>query len=265
MGTETIDQQVRAFTITQATTKIFRDLYVNQTMIVLVQAGSKQVRQSNQSSFEVFPGQLLIFPSGSFITIENRIISGGDYVAFCLSYPDSYLKDVFSSSFDDVRSRSAVYLNHCPPGLATSLKQVAHIAEDNAIPDQVRHHRLLEPLVWLHTLNIVLRPPLEKSLECRLRDVIAADPARRWRSPEMAAHLGYSEATLRRRLQAAGTTFSHILKHVRLEHGLALLQTTHLPISQIALDCGFATPSHFSDSFRARFQIPPKSIRQALQ
>jgi transcriptional regulator GlxA family with amidase domain len=46
-----------------------------------------------------------------------------------------------------------------------------------------------------------------------------------------------------------------------LEYGLSLLQTTDMQISQIALECGFKTPSHFSDSFRKRFNIAPKMIR----
>lgn len=72
-----------------------------------------------------------------------------------------------------------------------------------------------------------------------------------------------SEATLRRSLAGSGQGFARILHNARLERGLALLQTTDLPISRIALDCGFGTPSHFSDSFRKRFGIPPKSIRSA--
>jgi len=39
------------------------------------------------------------------------------------------------------------------------------------------------------------------------------------------------------------------------------LQTTELPINQIALDCGYQSPSRFSVRFRKRFGISPSAIR----
>jgi transcriptional regulator GlxA family with amidase domain len=68
---------------------------------------------------------------------------------------------------------------------------------------------------------------------------------------------------LRRLLVKSGQGFAKTLLNTRLEHGLSMLQTTNVPVSQIALDCGFKTPSHFSDAFRKRFEIRPKEIRTA--
>ena len=80
---------------------------------------------------------------------------------------------------------------------------------------------------------------------------------------EVAEHFAMSEATMRRWLSKTGQGFAKILLHTRLERGLSLLQTTDDQISEIALDCGFKTPSHFSDAFRKRFGIKPKDIRLA--
>lgn len=253
---------VRTFLINQATTKTFRELYVEQTMIVLVQSGSKRVRQSNGEAIEILPGGLLIFPAGTFITIENRIISGVDYAAYCVSYPDSYLEGIFQAIEGSRKNASAIHLDPCPQDLALLLRELESLSADKVLPEEVRRHRMLEPLVWLRALGIALPIPHEKTLDCRLRDLLSADPAHKWRSQEVASQMGFSEATFRRKLQKCGATFSSILMNVRLELGLTLLQTTQLPISQIALDCGFATPSHFSDSFKARFDLQPKSIRK---
>ena len=254
---------VRTFVINQATTKAFRDLYVGQTMIILVQSGSKLVRQRGAKDLEVLPGELLIFPAGTFVTIENRIISGVNYAAHCISYPDWYLTNVFPTLYGNRKTPAAIHLDHCPKDLVFLLRNLDCVNVSSSLPDEVRQHRLLEPLVWLRCLDVQLGPPSERSLDCRLRDLFTTDPSHKWRSPKVASQLGYSEATLRRKLASRGASFSKILMSVRLERGLMLLQTTQLSISQIALDCGFATPSHFSDAFKTRFDIQPKLIRNS--
>ena len=255
---------VRSFQITQATTHLFRDLYVYNTMLILVRTGSKSVRLAGNETLEASPGELLIFPSGSFITIENRITSGGDYRAHCVSYPDAMIEAVFGlQTSKPPASATAIAVGRCPADLAETLVGIGDIPVDGSAPEAIVRHRLLEPLVWLKALGVELASLREKPIDCALRDLIASDPSRKWRSREVAKELGHSEATLRRRLQERQASFSAILMAVRLEHGLTLLQTTRAPISRIALECGFSTPSHFSDAFRARFAIQPKLVRSA--
>jgi len=50
----------------------------------------------------------------------------------------------------------------------------------------------------------------------------------------------------------------------RLERAAHLLQHSLLPIGEIALACGFASASHLSNRFRARFQAAPGQYRAAL-
>lgn len=50
----------------------------------------------------------------------------------------------------------------------------------------------------------------------------------------------------------------------RLERAAHLLQHSTLPIGEIALACGFASASHLSNRFRARFQATPGQYRAAL-
>lgn len=121
-----------------------------------------------------------------------------------------------------------------------------------------------EPLVWLKSMGLHIATPREKTIDCQIRDIISADPSLKWRAADIASSLGMSEPTLRRRLQEQDATFSSLLMSVRLEHGLTMLQTTTVSISQIAMECGFATPSHFSDSFKARFGLSPKGIRKSV-
>jgi len=49
-------------------------------------------------------------------------------------------------------------------------------------------------------------------------------------------------------------------KNIRIEHARKLLATTDMSIVEIALACGFCSPSHFSRVFRAEFGETPHSV-----
>lgn len=51
-------------------------------------------------------------------------------------------------------------------------------------------------------------------------------------------------------------------RRIRLNKGRELLAATRLPMTSIAQMTGFATPAHFSDSFRRAFGVAPSHIRQ---
>lgn len=261
MPSNNSNSAVVTFTINQARTHLFRDLYIANTMLVLVQSGSKQVRPADDEPLDVTAGELLIFPSGTFITIENRIISGNDYIAWCASYPDELIEEVFGQENINAALPSAIAVGKCPEELSAMLKQLTHVVKDGDLPETIKRHRQLEPLIWLKSMGVSLATKHEKSLDQRLRELFSTNLENRWRANDVAHEFGLSEATFRRRLQDCQTSFSETLMTVRLEHGLTLLQTTHEPISQIAMICGFATPSHFSDAFKTRFEISPKFIR----
>lgn len=256
-----MNHNVQAFRITQSTTQTFRDLYMHKTLLVLIRAGSKQLHPDTERSLVAHPGQLLVFPSGTFITLENRALSGSDYQADCICYSDDMLAEIFLKKRTPIKIPSAIHVKHCPTGLASIVKGLRQVVSDSELPDEIKYHHLLEPLVWLKSMGVELFVATTKPLDCELRNFIASDVSKKWRSSEVANELGFSEATLRRKLKDLKTSFSAIVMDVRLEHGLTKLQSTQQPISQIALDCGFSTPSHFSDAFKSRFNIPPKMLR----
>lgn len=48
----------------------------------------------------------------------------------------------------------------------------------------------------------------------------------------------------------------------RLEYSVALLQGTNMSLSEVSLDCGFINMSHFSTTFKKRFEMPPSRFRK---
>jgi transcriptional regulator GlxA family with amidase domain len=59
-----------------------------------------------------------------------------------------------------------------------------------------------------------------------------------------------------------GTGAVHALELVRLTHGEALLTRTTMSIADIARDCGYTDPLHFSKRFRAAFGASPLAYRR---
>jgi AraC family carnitine catabolism transcriptional activator len=63
-------------------------------------------------------------------------------------------------------------------------------------------------------------------------------------------------------LRALGCLPSAYYLRLRLDHAKALLETTQMPITQIAFACGFASHAGFSRTFRQRFGMQPRQARQ---
>lgn len=69
------------------------------------------------------------------------------------------------------------------------------------------------------------------------------------------------ERTLRRRLEADGTTFHRLLNDARFEVAQQLLRETQLPAAEIAAILGYSNPGAFSRAFRGWSGRPPRQLR----
>jgi AraC family transcriptional regulator len=61
---------------------------------------------------------------------------------------------------------------------------------------------------------------------------------------------------------ATGLTPHSYLQKLRLETARQRLSSPRGLITQIALDCGFSSHSHFTQVFRARFGLTPQQYRR---
>jgi len=79
---------------------------------------------------------------------------------------------------------------------------------------------------------------------------------------EVASRIGLSTRQLDRLFAAdLGTSFTTHYRTIRLDRARDLIRQTTLSITEIALACGFASPGHFSSSYRDRFGVSPKAER----
>lgn len=91
--------------------------------------------------------------------------------------------------------------------------------------------------------------------------MIESDTTFDWTLAHAARSFNMSEATLRRKLAAENTGFSEILSDTRMNRALGLIQTTTLPMAQVALEVGYDSPSQFAARFKERFGVNPRHVR----
>lgn len=94
----------------------------------------------------------------------------------------------------------------------------------------------------------------------RLAAAVRADPSRAFRAHETASRLGLSTSHfLRLFAQHTGTTFRRYQQWARLLHAVRGMVAGH-DLTRCATDAGFASPSHFSDTFHRTFGLSPSAL-----
>ncbi len=110
--------------------------------------------------------------------------------------------------------------------------------------------------------TISLPPDLaERTLSDRIRAILGADLARKWRVPEVAERLAISSRSLQRHLESEGSRFSHLVAEARIDAARALLNDTAEPVTSIGYVCGFADTAHFTRTFKAATGLTPTAWR----
>ena len=153
------------------------------------------------------------------------------------------------------------HILHAALGASFSLDGVQQALCAPALPANVLQHRLLEPLLWLKATGAAVRRHCAKAPAPKFKTSLRAPRITPGALRKSLSFWLSAKPTLRRQLSRTGDSFSKILRSTRLELGLARLQTTEASITEIALSCGFATPSHFSQAFKQRFGCMLKAIR----
>lgn len=101
--------------------------------------------------------------------------------------------------------------------------------------------------------------------EAEVEKIIRQDLARTWRVSDVARALGMSPRSLQRALSAAGGSYSDLVDRIRNDEARRLLRESQLSITEVGYVCGFADGSHFTRSFKKRFEMLPSEVRSAPQ
>lgn len=181
-------------------------------------------------------------------------------------------RDAFAEDFPEVDCRASLFETDrgrltCAGGTA-ALDMMLHLiglrfghelAVD--ISEQFIHERIRAP-------EDAQRMPTGRRLgitDPRLEAVIAAmEEALEEPLPaaELARIAGVSDRQLERLFRRAlGCTPNRYYLDLRLRRARILLGQTHMPVMEVALACGFATPAHFSRAYKAHYGQAPRAER----
>lgn len=139
---------------------------------------------------------------------------------------------------------------HCDSALANAAaRYIFHpvIRAENA----PQNPSMIEPLG--HTTPSALRQiiaEMERNLEEPLQ------------IPELCDRVGLSQRQVSRMFERyVGKTAVVYYRDIRLDRARGLVTQTNLQLSEVAAATGFASQAHFSQAYKARFGIPPRSDR----
>ncbi len=232
----------------------FRTVPIPAHLVLFVHRGEKRARGLSGQEWRVGPGEVAFFAAGERYTIENRVDEAGCYRATGVILPAAVLRGAL-----DGTPRTGRRVGRVAPDLAGQLEALRGTGD--ALPPAIFRHRLGELVLWLCHAGIDCRPS-GYDVVARLAALVGSDLERRWLAPEVAEALGMSEASLRRRLAEASTRFSDLVLEIRMMQAVGMLQASEMPITEIAYACGFATPSHFAETFRRRMDVSPSAFRR---
>lgn len=100
----------------------------------------------------------------------------------------------------------------------------------------------------------------------RVQAAIAADPVRRWTIDELAQVAALSSDHLTHVFtREVGTSLYEYVVRTRLGIALDAVLRSDADLAHIAADAGFASHSHFTARFRARFGLTPQAVRRTAR
>lgn len=239
----------------------FSRVTVSDPVLIIVKFGRKELHAPGfQCVLEA--GEAVAIGQDQVFDIVNTPGPDGQYQADWLVWDPALISGYVPRNLDSRAIDVARDLGGAPEEFSRSIDMAFDaLRHPDEVPDPVAAHRLTEVLVWIDLLGsrFELREPT--STGAMVRRLIASSPDIEWAASTVVERMAMSEATLRRRLAEEGTTLGALIADVRMSSAMQLLQSTDLPISRIALDVGYESPSRFAIRFRRRFGFAPSAIR----
>lgn len=226
-----------------------------------VTQGSKIIIQDD-NRLEATPGELIIIPANTPLEIVNQP-SQGTFRSDLLLLSAGLL-NTFKRKFveDYPAAKNLSLLSPMSNGLTFMWSNLLTAVRQD-LPATLQEHQALGLLLALHHEGRAGPLLIERrfNLSEQVRQLIMLAPAKEWTAEDIASQLSLGTSTLRRRLQHESQSYRQIIEEVRMSFALSQLQTTHLPIGEIALRSGYLSNSRFTARFREHYGCLPKNVR----
>lgn len=233
--------------------------------LIWVRQGTKQM-QTHGTPLRCEAGACLCLPACEAFQMENLPGVTAPYLADIFVPPRRWgerFLQLYGAALPDQWQAEPSF--PCTADLSLALHNViSHQAAGSPLAQAQTEHAWQGVLLTLAAQGVAgplfnLQP---LTLAQKVQTLLALDLARPWQAKELAQRLGMSESTLRRGLRQEDRRFSELLSDVRMNEAFSRVMTSEQPLLQIALECGFQSPSRFSQNFRQRYGMSPSALRQ---
>ena len=252
--------------ISVTVTHTLKTVRVRSPGVVWVRAGHKGIitPQRADGQLMVQAGGLCLLGAGHQWDVSNHVGPSGRYAASVWGVPEAVL-DAFATHYPALAGQpplNGFATTRAPDDWAQTWERAQRAASQGPTSASAVH-RGVEMLLTLAEQRLVFPSRVQLSWTDRVTNLIAQRPHADWSVDTLASHFLLSGSTLRQRLQEEDSNVTACLRDVRLELGLSLLQSTDIPVGQIAQRCGYESHSRFTAAFRTRFGLSPSSVRSA--
>lgn len=237
---------------------------IREDVLIFVRRGVKTL-QGGGIPVALKAGTSVVLARGSQWDVVNDPAPDGRYEALVLQFGDSAIEGfqrTHGSGFE-ARRTDGCFVTSPDEGFVDLILRAAHSIEAPGVSDRLRQHRVMELLLVLAEQGCVLSPREALSWPDRVRRLIASRPHAAWTAETMARACHTSASTLHRRLAEHDLTVGALIREIRLEMAMLLLQTTQLPVGEVAQRCGYDSHSRFSAVFKSRYGFLPSYLRSA--
>ncbi|HEV2503912.1 MAG TPA: helix-turn-helix domain-containing protein [Mesorhizobium sp.] len=232
---------------------------------ILVQVAGRSHFEQQSVAVDLNPRSAIIYDPVRSYSLQN------------LTGVDQLILQVPRSTFsDDTLARLAAPLPL--PGDDDSLTHIVSglmrmAIDDGRRLDEANCRRVGESLIQLVNGLICSKPQLvdqrRSPLEALRERIVAYIDANLSRSDlsadEIARHMGCSRRYLHRAFEGEDITLERFVWDRRLERSReALMAGNGASISEIAFACGFNSSAHFSRAFKAKYEVSPRELRDAV-
>ncbi|WP_411991532.1 helix-turn-helix transcriptional regulator [Agarivorans sp. DSG3-1] len=232
---------------------------ISKPLLIVVINGNKQL---GENASIACPSDHFIFLSDSPAINMRNIPKGNSYFALLIEFDYQDFSDLHSN----VAAASKVKPDYFVAKTNAVLKQCLQQFVECSLwaPKELQTSRKREILRLLYSLGhrqitmMMGKPKVSHRLHELFRDKHFNDLS----IATICEHLAMSESTLRRKLNAEGTSVQEVKDRARLGLGLHLLQTSDEPIGLIAEKCGYHSPSRFTDRFKSHFGLTSSELRK---
>lgn len=242
-----------------------KTLAVRADLFVAVCRGVKHLHMpgANQT---VATGQGVALARGTQWDVTNDPFGHKEYQAIALAFPDELIQELNTAEGSQaIAEIQAACVLDVDEELLSAMQRTLPPVSARPMTNQLLRHRVMEVLLLLAQRGVRFAGQDEVSWADKVRRMVAQRPHADWDVPTLATAFHMSESTLRRRLEGSGTTLAALVKEVRLELALNMLQTTRLSIGEVAQLCGWQSHSRFTATFQERWGVPPSVVRARLK